>query len=213
MKKLIILFTSILLVSCGGKSPESKQADKAQKELDSISKSLTQEIEDISNNILKDDIDYTKTDCAYWVETKTDAVTGKTKTKAKETIVFGKTLIEGKRYKLGKNNIELSLRLDKNDVVFQFHIVGFGACADDKDKINILFNDNTRLELRNEADYNCDGIIAVWLPKNSKKLKELMSKTIKTIRPTMNNEYIDIECIENSSTHLNNAIKCLTETK
>ena len=213
MQKILILVTSILIISCGRKSPESKQVEKAQKEYDSISKALEQSLSDLENNIITDEIDYTKTDCSNWIVTKTDAVTGKKETKLKEAIVFNKTLINGKRYKVGKNNLELSLRTDKSEIVLDFHVLNLGACADDEDKINILFTDNTRMELKNQAQYNCDAVIAIWLPKNSKKLKELMTKKIKTIRPTMNNKYFDIECVENSSIHLNNAIKCLIEAK
>lgn len=209
MKYLCYAFFVFILIGCG-QNKENK-VDKAQKEHDSTMKVLEETLAELEQGIVADSIKYDSDDCSYWIEEVNDDVVGTKKIRMREAIVFGKSLVKENKYQYSDNNIELDARLDDKQVVLQFHVVGLTSCVDEDAKINILFTDDTRLELKNEAEFNCDAHIAVWFNKGSSNLEQLKTKTIKTIRATIDNKYFDIDCLANSSVHLNKSIACLIE--
>ncbi|MCB9227827.1 MAG: DUF3157 family protein [Chitinophagales bacterium] len=89
-------------------------------------------------------------DCSNYISTEVDKVTGKSTVAAKEMLIVSK---DG-----GKNGFGFYiLKSDRGSIIFSIQAVGAGNCIDDDDKMNVLFRDGTRIELVNDADFNCDA--------------------------------------------------------
>lgn len=208
MKYLILILTVLIFSSCGN---NDSNLEKLKKQTDSLEKDLEITLKELDEGIMKDEIDYNNTDCKYWVVSKKDDITGKTDTKIKSTIVIGTKQLANNKIKIPKLNAEISVRKDNKEIVIRFDVNGLSPCVDEKDKINILFTDDSKMEIVNQAEYNCDGQIVVWLTAKSKKLLDLKSKKIKKIRATISNQSLDLEFSDNNAVHLNKVLSCISE--
>lgn len=213
MKKLFLL-PLIVFLSCQSNADRMEQAVKnLHKKSQTKRDSITKEIEDLEKGIFSDNRDYTNTDCKNWIESTTDKMTGKTTTRIKNRILVGALYLESKKkYKLLEQHIEINVYEDKNkEIVLVFKCFGGGSCVDSEDKINILFIDNSKLELKNESGFNCDANSVVWFNKKSKNLKTLKEKKISAIRVRTSRESVQCDFSDNNAIHLINVLNCLTE--
>ncbi|HMM18339.1 MAG TPA: hypothetical protein PKC47_12540 [Petrimonas sp.] len=88
--------------------------------------------------------------CEDLITKEIDKVTGKSNISAKDPLIIS-----------NKDDDKLSilfLKGDKNVIIVAVQAIGASRCIDDDNKINILFRDGTRLELRNNGKFNCDAM-------------------------------------------------------
>jgi len=211
MKKLILPLLSILIYSCGNN--KSSEVQNLENELKKLQSENITKVEELSNDIITYTVDCKSDDCNYWTESKTDKMTGKTSVRARNLIYLGAVDKGNGKIQIKNNIITVDMRDDKGDVVVTFNAPDVGSCVDDKDKVNILFTDDTRMELLNEAQTNCNGNIALWINKKSKKAKEFASKDIKAIRVTISSKYLDVDLTGDNAIHFKKQFNCLTSNK
>jgi len=108
--------------------------------------------------------------CDEYTMTTVDKVTGKSSVSSKGTIIVSK---DG-----GKKGFGIIVLKSGKSVILSIQAVGAGSCIDDDNKMNILFRDGTRLELRNDGKFNCKGNYTQYFGGSFGKKKQLeMLKT------------------------------------
>lgn len=101
---------------------------------------------------------------------------------------------------------------EDKSLIFAIKVVGAGRCIDEKNKINILFTDNTRLELISNNDFNCDANSVVYFGKifgKKDELKQLSTKKIKAMRVWTRNSFVQENFPSEKSDYIYNVINCL----
>ena len=162
-------------------------------------------------------------DCAQCLTPSFDKVTGDSILTSKEIIVLDND----------KNSLLIMGSFLDSRLILS--IFSDNECIDEGSKINVLFNDNSRLELINEHAYNCKGQATVYFgnpfgkqaeSKEAKELrqsipdffakqeklpqlKELKTKKIQTIRVWAYDSFIQADFTEKNSTDFINIINCL----
>lgn len=79
-------------------------------------------------------------------------------------------------------------------LILVIQAVGAGSCIDEGAKINILFDDGSRLELSSNGDFNCKGKATVYFGGSfgkRKELNELKTKKISTMRVWTSDSYVE----------------------
>ncbi len=154
--------------------------------------------------------DTTKTnsaDCSNWTETKTDKVSGNTSTSAKNTLVVS---TNG-----GKSGFGIfMMQSSKGALILVIQAVGASSCIDKGAKINILFDDGSRLELQNDADFNCKGKTTVYFGDvfgKKKELGEFKTKKIATMRVWTRDSFVEQDFTQENKNDFFNIINCLTK--
>lgn len=144
-------------------------------------------------------------DCSNYISTETDKVTGKASVAAKEMLVVSK---DG-----GKNGFGFYiLKSDKGSIIFSIQAVGAGNCIDDDDKMNVLFRDGTRIELVNDADFNCDAKYTQYFGGvfgRKKELEMFRTKEVETIRIWTSDGYVEEDFNSEQSNQLLHTVDCL----
>lgn len=153
-----------------------------------------------------DSIVIESSDCNSLIKTTTDKMTGKSTTSANNSI----TLTEG-----GKTGLGIFLMKSSGGaIILTIQTVGAGSCIDEGSKINLLFDDGSRLELINDADFNCKGKATVYFGDvfgKTKQLAELQTKKISTMRVWTNDSYVEKDFPEDKKAQFFNVINCLTK--
>lgn len=142
-------------------------------------------------------------DCSDLVSTELDKVTGKSNTGAKEMIVMSE---DG-----GKSGIGLYILKTEKSIIYSFKVVGSG-CIDDKEKMNVLFRDGTRLEIFNDGDFNCEGKFTLYFGGIFGKKKELeifRTKEIETIRIWTSRSHVQKNLTAEQSMQIMKTTDCL----
>jgi hypothetical protein len=143
-------------------------------------------------------------ECADLVSTETDKMTGETTTASKRTIVISE---DG-----GKTGFGLYLMSLNGVIIFNIQAVGAGSCIDDDDKMNILFRDGTRLELKNNSKFNCKGKFNLYFGGSFGKKKQLemfRTKEIETMRVWTSRSYVEKDFSSEKSKIVMKTIDCL----
>ncbi len=154
-------------------------------------------------------------DCANWIETVEDEVSGETYTTMLEPLFVSSDNMS--------NNFVITLRLDgqvksliktRSPVILKIEL-GDGICIDTGDIIAILFTDGTRMELSDGNGFNCGGLSAVWFGGFSgkkKQLRFLSTKKIDIIRVwTSDNSYVEGVLTSSQEERLMDAFNCLSK--
>jgi hypothetical protein len=87
------------------------------------------------------------------------------------------------------------------------------VCVEKGAKLEILFSDSTKIELKSIEDTNCKGKAKVIFDGNfadNIHLNEILSKKIGSIRVWINNNFVEHKFEELQSYQFNNVLKCLT---
>jgi hypothetical protein len=146
-------------------------------------------------------------DCSNWIKTKEDKVSGKSFTTMKDYLVVSN---DG-----GKKGLGISLMsTEKNSIILNIKAAGAGGCIDKGAKINILFTDETRLELATESDFNCKGNATVYFGDvfgKKKQLKELQTKKIDVMRVWTSDSYVEEKFEVEQAEQFKNVINCLSK--
>lgn len=150
-------------------------------------------------------------DCSGWIEVKEDKVMGTSTVTMKNPPTLRDTSFGVRKLIL----IDFGKRISsKGDVKIYFSakVVGDLICFNDKSRINILFKDETRLEILSDIDFNCDGLVIVYFDNTDKKyLNDLKSKKIDIIRFWTTNGYVEGQLSERESAGFLKSLNCLIE--
>lgn len=147
----------------------------------------------------------TASPCDSFISVKEDRVTGKTTVSGKEKIILSGNETKGE---IGL----LTLKVEKS-IILAAIMTGV-ACVDEGDKANILFRDGSRMELKNDGDFNCQGRFKVYFGGvfgRKKEIEILKEKEIETLRIWARGEYIQKDFTPEQSKQLMGAIKCLSD--
>jgi len=144
--------------------------------------------------------------CDEYTMTTVDKVTGKSSVSSKGTIIVSK---DG-----GKKGFGIIVLKSGKSVILSIQAVGAGSCIDDDNKMNILFRDGTRLELRNDGKFNCKGNYTQYFGGSfgkKKQLEMLKTKEVEIMRVWTSKSYVEETFTEEQSDELMNTIRCLSE--
>lgn len=153
----------------------------------------------------KDSI-FIKKICEEYIEHQVDEVTGWDLGKSsKQNIIL-----------LGKENGTsmgiLVTTLPDNAIVITFSITHQNPCIESSGKLNVLFRDGTRIELKNNGQPNCKGNHYQLFrgPFNKEEELELLSlKEIRTVRVWTTTGFVDAEFSIEQSRLLRNVLICI----
>ena len=143
-------------------------------------------------------------ECSDLITTEVDKMTGKSTTSAKEMLVISE---DG-----GKTGFGIYVLQGSKSVIYSMQAVGAGNCIDDEDKANILFRDGTRIELYNDADFNCDAKFTLYFGGvfgKKKELEYLSTKEIETMRIWTSDSYVEKDFTSEQSKKLMTITACL----
>lgn len=88
------------------------------------------------------------------------------------------------------------------------------ACVDDKQRMNILFRDGSRLELVNDGKFNCQGDFTLYFGGvfgKGRQLKQLQEKEIETIRVGTRTGFAEQTLTEYESAFMKKAFGCIVK--
>lgn len=124
-------------------------------------------------NSKNDTLEVKSSDCSNWIKTTSDKVTGTT---YEGVINFINVLNE-----VEDNGFLIAMTTFGADrvIVLTINAYGGGDCIDEKDAVNILFTDGSRMALKIDSDFNCDAKATVYFGGvfgREKQLEELKTK-------------------------------------
>jgi hypothetical protein len=147
-----------------------------------------------------------KSDCSNFIQTIEDKMDG-------EKTTYSKNLISVPNFNENKKFV-LSLSLGpNNEIIFLIIAVGAG-CIEEKNKINILFTDGSRLQLFSNDEFNCKGETTLYFGGifgRTKELQELKTKKIQTMRIATTDTYFEKDFTDENSNEFFQTINCLSK--
>lgn len=159
------------------------------------------------NEIKKTEIENIK--CEDVISIMNDKMTGKSNVGSKKTIIISKNN--------GQKGFGLyMLKSERGSFILSITVAGGGMCIDEKNKMNVLFKDGTRFELKNDGYFNCKGQYTQYfggLFGKKSELEMLRTKQIETIRVWTNNGFIEEDLDSEQSLEVLKTFQCLFETK
>ncbi|WKK76736.2 hypothetical protein QYS49_05495 [Marivirga salinae] len=205
MKNLLTLITILLLATSNLNAQKEATTNEGEKVLlyedgtwDYVDTKSESELSESTNS----------DDCSQYVSVEVDKMTGDKSYAGKELLIVSK---DG-----GKNGFGFYLlKSDRGSIIISAQVVGASSCIDDDDKMNVLFRDGTRLELVNDAKFNCKGnytqyFLGVFGKK--KQLEMFINKPIETMRIWTNDGYVEEDFTPEQSNTLMNTISCLVNS-
>ena len=194
MKKLftILVVAAFVFAACGQKKAETEVLDN-----DGTWEYAETKIEKTERT--------DNSDCSNYISTEVDKVTGSSMVAAKDMLIVSR---DG-----GKNGFGIYvMKSERGSIIFSIQAVGAGNCIDDKNKMNILFRDGTRLELINDGKFNCDAKYTQYFGGVFGKEKELemfRTKEVETMRIWTSKSYVEENFTSDQSKELMNVVNCL----
>lgn len=147
------------------------------------------------------------TDCDNYIYTEVDKVTGTSTLVSKNKLIIS---TNG-----GKNGFGIIfMKVTSGVIAFSIQAVGAGNCIDDENKMNVLFRDGTRLELKNDGKFNCDGKFTLYFLNLFDKKQELdmfKTKEIETMRVWTSKGHVEENFSPNQSKEFINIVNCLAK--
>ncbi|HMI65491.1 MAG TPA: hypothetical protein VK517_05615 [Cyclobacteriaceae bacterium] len=154
------------------------------------------------------------TNCSDVIATSTDKVTGKTITGIKSYLVISKDTISGFSIYFFRDHEQFK---GMHPLTITIWATGASACIDEDSKINFLFRDGTRLELKNNGEYNCDAKFKIMQFIGAKRtdkragIEYLRTKLIETMRVWTTNGYVQEDFSDYQSELFKKVLNCLFE--
>ena len=142
--------------------------------------------------------------CEDVIQTTVDKVTGKSTTATKDFINIGEK----------EKGFDVIMLTASNLLVFSIGVNGKIGCIDEKDKMNVLFRDGTKLELVHNSKFNCSGDFTVYFSKSFGTLDDLelfKTKEIETMRVWGSSNFVEKDLTQEESKKLLKAFECLSE--
>jgi hypothetical protein len=143
-------------------------------------------------------------DCADLISINTDKMTGKSTTASKETLIVSE---DGGETGFGIYIMDLS-----SFFAFNFKVVGAGSCIDDTNRMNVLFRDGTKLDIKNNAKFNCENNFTVYFGGSFGKRKELetfRTLEVETIRIWTSKGFVEKDFSLDQSKQMMKTVDCL----
>lgn len=142
--------------------------------------------------------------CSGLLVTETDEKTGESTTVSRNMLIISD---DG-----GMTGFGIFLAKRDNTIILSIQTAGADECIDVDDKMNVLFRNGTRIELKNEGAYNCSGIFTLYFGDmygKGKKLKMLTTKEIKTMRIGISGNYVEKDLTSEQSKKFMKTFNCL----
>lgn len=160
---------------------------------------------DSSSNLSKTNAQNSADICNEYVERVKDKMTG-------QTIITGKFFIVSDD--MGKTGFGIGTGVvqSSNSIYLRIKPYGASSCIEKDALILILFDDGSKLTLKNEYDFNCDRDVVVYFGGFSGKKRifdELTTKKIETLRVWTSGGYVQKDFSEENQTTLLNSFRCL----
>ncbi|HTA63538.1 MAG TPA: hypothetical protein VK835_13825 [Bacteroidia bacterium] len=207
MNKLFLLFIAIVSIANQSMAQNQKAITESGKSV-ILLQNGTWKYEVIKRDTTKANTN--STDCHKWIATTTDKVTGDITTAAKKNLIVS---TDG-----GKKGFGIfMMRSDGNNYLYLFiQAVGAGSCIDKDATINILFTDDSKLEMKNIGDYNCKGESTINFQSpfdedHGDGLSQLRTKKIQTMRVWTTDSYVERNFTPANQMEFLNVINCLTK--
>lgn len=150
------------------------------------------------------DVTKDPSDCNKWIRVEVDKMTGKATIGGKEPIVISDDD--------GKTAFGIMILSIGGLIGIDIKVVGASNCIDEGAKINILFEDDSRLELRSDFNFNCKGIASLYFGDEFGKWKELnefKAKKISTMRVWTEDGFVEHDFTQENKDNFYNIINCL----
>jgi len=139
--------------------------------------------------------------CDSLLESHLDKMTGKTLISSKKPIILSSD---------GKNGLSIRfVKIMSKSPLISFTVIGASPCIDEDDEILFLFDDNTRLELKNSKKFNCDNEAAIYFFSETPELLKLASKKVASIRVWTVKSYVEEDLTDENSNRFYNSLNCI----
>ena len=142
-------------------------------------------------------------DCSTVVSTTHDRVSGTTSTMMINPLVLSDD---------GKKGLIMYTMKGQQSIIWAITVVGASSCVDDDNKVNVLFTDGTRMEVENDANFNCDGRHTTYYGGvfgKRAQFNALATKNIEVVRVWTRQGYVEKTLNQEQATHLRSAFACL----
>jgi hypothetical protein len=142
-------------------------------------------------------------DCKKWVKYHEDKVGGKGYYVNKESIIVTFDNQQG---------LNITVMETNKSIIFSIVAVGAGRCIEEKAKIQILFTDDSRIELQTNNDFNCENSAVVYFLNvfgRKWEYEQLSTKNIQTMRVWTSRGYVEENFSEAKAEQLKNVFRCV----
>lgn len=142
-------------------------------------------------------------DCSNLISTETDKMTGRSTPMSKTLVISD----DG-----GKTGFGIYLLKLQKTIVLTIVVRGASKCIDDKNDMNILFRDGTKLQLTNNGKFNCDGEFTLYFGGTfgkGKELDQIRNKEIETLRVWTSKSFVQKDFTKEQSQQLLKTVECL----
>jgi len=133
-----------------------------------------------------------------------------------EDRVAGRSIASSKSIVATKDDVNgLVIRMQRNltsphsSILLVIVAVGASPCISEGSLINVLFDDDSRLELKTNNKFNCDGRAVVYLGLTSERLNTLCDKKIKTLRVWTHKSYVQEDLTDEQAQLIASSLDCL----
>lgn len=102
----------------------------------------------------------------------------------------------------------------KQNLIWILVAIGSGSCVEENAKINILFTDESRIELHNDGGFNCQKQSIPYfgdLFKSKKLTDQLAAKKILTLRVWTNDGYVQKDLPVEQAEKIRQYFQCFVE--
>jgi hypothetical protein len=144
-------------------------------------------------------------DCSKYTETATDRMTDRVYSSGKESVIVSDDR--------GKTGIAISLITSGSSLIFSIKAVDKDSgCIDENAAVLILFTDGSKITLKSDGKFNCDGKVTVYFGGvfgRRDDLEELSTKKIKAMRVNTRKSLVEEDFTDSQATELFNQINCL----
>jgi len=142
-------------------------------------------------------------DCDKWVKYHEDKVGGTGYYVNKESIIITDDNTTG---------FNITVMETNKSVIFSITAIGAGRCIDEKSKVQILFTDDTRIEMLTNNKFNCENSAVVYMLNlfgRKWEYEQLSTKNIKTMRVWTSRGHIEQDFSDEKSEQLKNVFRCV----
>ena len=116
----------------------------------------------------------------------------------------------------GKAGIAITCLKYQGNIILSFKVVGAGSCVSEADKINFLFSDSSRLEIKNDHKFNCQGAMKLYFRGPFGKLEhldKLLSGNLTTLRAWVGDKFVQQNLTKQQANQLRATLNCLNSGK
>ena len=146
---------------------------------------------------------YGQDDCTKWINYYEDKVGGTGYYHNKESIIVTND---------SKNGFNITIMETGKNIILSIDAVGAGRCIDEKAKVQILFKDDSRIEMQTNNKFNCENSAVIYflnLFGRQWEYEQLSTKNIKTMRVWTSRGHVEENFSDEKSEQLKNVFRCI----